>query len=204
MSTPDPHATPSSPQAPACDVAAIRARLEKAIPGPWRWEANLKSRSIELCGGRPRFDLTVMNFVRWGMGGAKPRFQTDGLMVGADKYTHPVPGREHHEDWFRGIAHPDADLIAHAPTDLAALLSAYDQRGREIDAVLDVLAKHTRGWNDRLTTGANLAELIDAMCQTQARADAERDALRAEVAALRQRKTCDHLDCPMPGCGELR
>jgi hypothetical protein len=59
---------------------------------------NRKSKQVQLCGGVPRFDLTVMDFVRWG-----------------------IPGRDHHADWFQTIDHPDAHLIAAAPTMLEAL-----------------------------------------------------------------------------------
>lgn len=46
----------------------------KHTPGPWRWEVNLSGTSIRLMGGRPQFDKTVMDFVRWGMSRATPRF----------------------------------------------------------------------------------------------------------------------------------
>jgi hypothetical protein len=39
-------------------------------PGPWRWEFNAERKSVDLVGGRPMFDLTVMDFARWGMGNA--------------------------------------------------------------------------------------------------------------------------------------
>jgi hypothetical protein len=74
-------------------------------------------------------------------------------------------------------------MALEALRDVPALLSAYDQRGREIEQLR-----------------SSLLSLEDEVVSR----GAERDALRAEVAALRQRKTCDHLDCPMPGCGELR
>lgn len=99
---------------------------ELTTPGPWRWEINLKSLGVQLCGGRPRFDLTVMDPVRWGMGSASLRFR-DGmagddlnLMFRAERYARPVPGREHHAEWFQGLRHPDAQLIEAAP-DLLAL-----------------------------------------------------------------------------------
>lgn len=101
-------------------------------PGPWRWEVNLKSKEIQLCGGRPRFDLTVMDFVRWGMGGAAPRLlrpmrgSTLMLLEHASHYAEGVPGREHHSEWFQTLHHPDAHLIAAAPDLLAAVKSVVD------------------------------------------------------------------------------
>lgn len=98
-------------------------------PGPWRWEICPKHKSITLSGGVPRYDLSVMQFERWGMQGAQPLFrETDkrGLNI-----THPVmhwsaacPGREHHEDWFRLLKHPDAQLIEVAPDLYDALQDA--------------------------------------------------------------------------------
>jgi hypothetical protein len=98
----------------------VTVERHAATPGPWRWEVSLKSKSIQLCGGRPRFDLTVMDFVRWGMGGARPRFLKPSehigmLMTDAEEFAVHVEGREHHADWFQSLDHPDAHLIAAAP-----------------------------------------------------------------------------------------
>jgi hypothetical protein len=91
-------------------------------PGPWRWEVNLKSRVISLRGGsRPLYDWTVMDFVRWGMGNAQPRFLVDGLLCKAEEFAHVDPQREHHKAWFQLLSHPDANLIAAAPDLLEAL-----------------------------------------------------------------------------------
>lgn len=106
------------------DAADWRKRfddLRTFTPGPWRWEVNLKSKQIILAGGSPRYDLDVMDFVRWGMGGARPRllkrWDRDGLMLmeNADTFATVVAGREHHASWFQTLAHPDARLIAAAP-----------------------------------------------------------------------------------------
>lgn len=102
----------------------------KFTPGPWRWELNKHSKVIELCGGRPQFDKTVMDFERWGMGGAAPRFQdpTDQhlLLTRAEHFAVVVPGREHHRSWFQGIDQPDANLIAAAPELYEALHGTLD------------------------------------------------------------------------------
>ena len=93
---------------------------QKYTPGPWRWELNEKSKVINLCGGIPTYDKTVMDFVRWGMGGAMPRFRVDYggfhcVMEKANTMGIPVPGREHHKDWFQNVNNPDALLMSKAP-----------------------------------------------------------------------------------------
>lgn len=105
--------------------------MSKFTPGPWRWGINLKSKQVQLCGGVPRFDLIVMDFVRWGMDGAAPRFNTEirpyhNLMERVEKFAAIQPGREHHADWFQRVNHPDAMLIEAAP-DLLAACQLWDQ-----------------------------------------------------------------------------
>lgn len=103
----------------------------KHTPGPWRWEYNPKTKTVIIAGGRPKFDLTVMDFVRSGMSRAIPRFR-DCLQDGMDimhrlcdrpDWTLPIPGREHHSHWIMQVSHPDACLIITAPCLLARLES---------------------------------------------------------------------------------
>ncbi|MEV7358180.1 hypothetical protein [Kitasatospora sp. NPDC091276] len=114
---------------------AIQARLDAATPGPWRWRGNTESRHLRLQtphhGG-----LTVMDFERWGMQGAQPRFARDHLMYPANEMvTYEVAAWS--KDIYRkdivGIEHPDAEFIAAARQDVPALLA----RVRELEAERD-------------------------------------------------------------------
>lgn len=98
-------------------------------PGPWRFEFNAEHRSVHLVGGRPRFDLSIMDFCRWGMGGATMLLRDtahDGMNImhklhERPDWIAPEPGREHHKSWFQRVTHPDILLIEAAPDLLAAL-----------------------------------------------------------------------------------
>lgn len=125
--------------------------MSKHTPGPWRWEVNLKHQKVELCGGKPQYDKTVMAFARWGMRGAAPEFiHDDGdypKLTRCDDLTEIVAGREHHKDWFRNIDNADARLIAAAPCLLEALGSLLNC----VDGV------HDPDWLDRVKREARAA-----------------------------------------------
>lgn len=106
-------------------------------PGPWRWEMNLKSKVLHLVGGDTRYDLTIMDFSRWGLGGAVASLRdptVDGMnlmhrLCDRKDWIAPFQGREHHADWCSDVTHPDMRLIAAAPdlyAALEALLSDWD------------------------------------------------------------------------------
>lgn len=105
----------------------------KHTPGPWRWELSMCSKRLQLVGGKTRFDLTVLDFARWGMSSASMRLRDDvenmNIMHRCEKWAKPVPGREHHAEWFQDIDHPDARLIKASPTMFEALEKIRDILG---------------------------------------------------------------------------
>jgi len=121
--------------------------MSEFTPGPWRWEINLNGKSLHLVGGRPQFDLTLMDFERWGMGGATVRFRDlafDGMNLmhklhERPDWIHSFEGRKHHADWCADVIHPDARLIAAAP-DLHSVVSRIVSDGLSTSLVKDARA----------------------------------------------------------------
>ncbi|MBF0260400.1 MAG: hypothetical protein HQL97_01010 [Magnetococcales bacterium] len=143
-------------------------------PGPWRWEVNEKTKEIVLVGGVPRFDINVMDFARWGMGGACPRFR-DPLQSGmvmarvCDKaeWIQPVKGREHHRHWLATVSHPDALLIAAAPDLLEATIHAEETFRRYAEM------HRAKGTEEGEAKARHNEELADEMAAAIAKATAK-------------------------------
>ena len=107
----------------------IRAREAAATAGPWRWRGNTEARHLRL-QTPDRGGLTVMDFDRWGMQGARPRFARDYVMHPADEMvTYEVAAWSTHiyRKDVVGIEHPDAEFIAKARTDVPQLLDEVDR-----------------------------------------------------------------------------
>jgi hypothetical protein len=85
-------------------------------PAPWYWTVNPATKHV-LLFSQTGMSPTVMDFVRYGMQSAQPRFRDarHDLMVPASEMSVVIPGREHHADWCRFIDHPDARLIQASP-----------------------------------------------------------------------------------------
>ncbi len=108
--------------------------MSKHTPGPWRWEFNEKHGKLTLVGGVPKYDLTIMEFCRWGMWGAGVSMrdtvpEADGfnLMYKVHErkdWVEAFPGRSHHKDWCAAVKHPDMVLMQEAPNLLAMLEEA--------------------------------------------------------------------------------
>jgi hypothetical protein len=99
-------------------------------PGPWQWRINRSTKRIHLTGR----GLTVMDFVRYGMNNAAPRFlDSEHLMQRADELAINIPGEGHHSHWNQDINHDDARLIAAAPDLLEVLKFALNESGCDGD-----------------------------------------------------------------------
>jgi hypothetical protein len=119
----------------------------KHTPGPWRWELNEKHRQLQLVGGKPTYDLTIIRPDRWGMQGATLEIRDtahDGMNImhklhARRDWIAPHEGRAHHAGWCANVIHPDMRLIAAAPDLLAALqaiIGACDRSGGDDDKSL--------------------------------------------------------------------
>lgn len=145
------------------DLDAVEARADAATDGPWFWRnAQGRSGAIYLQGARTRI---VMAFKRMGMNGAQPMFPgLDGLLYeSADVNINQFP---------------DAEFIAHARTDVPALVALVRAKeswidGAKVDmAALEEAAAKATAWH---------MEALDDL----AACVAERDEARAEVERLR-------------------
>ena len=138
------------------DLDAIRERAAAASPGRWHWSGNTDTQQLRLSVWRPGHGRrTVMDFTRWGMQSARPRFIDEHLfMVDADTMpiyeVSPDSTRRGDPRVYRGdiigIRHPDAIFIANAHGDVDDLLAEVDR----LHEALAEVAKHQEDMADSL------------------------------------------------------
>lgn len=109
-------------------VEAIRARHAAATRGPWKWFGYLGARNVSL--EAPGMN-TVMDFIRWGMNGAQPRFNTKGLLDPLSDLV--VPDSAEGRGRITDVNHPDARFMANAWQDVADLLARVAELERAVD-----------------------------------------------------------------------
>jgi len=108
------------------DIEALQLLEKSATPAPWEWNLNLKHKQVSL-EGQTRGRETILEPVRWGMGGARFRFFKDGLMENCEDFAVAKHGRDHHKHWCADINHPDAQLITQLRNAAPDLISAANE-----------------------------------------------------------------------------
>lgn len=128
----------------AVDLDAIRARHAAASRGPWRWFGYMSNRDVSLEGR----GVTVMDFVRWGMSCAQPRWSVHGILEKLADLIVPdtAAGRGRVTD----INHPDARFIASSWQDVKDLLVI-------VDGLRTQLGAKAQGFDDATVTAGKLA-----------------------------------------------
>ena len=97
------------------ELNEIEARAEAATPGPWFWDTNRRYKSTMLKAPQ-NGGTCVMDFTRWGMQSAQPRFNDTCASFGGILYTMEQYDKT-------GLPNPNADFIAHARQDVPALVA---------------------------------------------------------------------------------
>ena len=125
---------------------ALREALDAGpTGGRWRWEINMENKRLHLVGGPYReFDLTIMDFDRWGMSHAVATLRdpsVDGMNVmhrlpDRKDWIAPFPDRAHHANWCQQVTHPDMRWIQEAsPKVIRSLLDERDRLAAEVEAL---------------------------------------------------------------------
>lgn len=155
-------------------LAEIRARAEAATPGPWSWDGNTDMRHIRLATPHG-MSMTVMDFVRYGMQGAQPRFGIAGMMhngSGLVEYEVAKWSKDIYRRDVSGIDHPDARFIAGARADVDDLLAEVDRLRAE-------------AYRLRLASSPEFARTLGRTERERDEARADRDALAEQVSRVR-------------------
>lgn len=163
------------------DIKDLKRKAEAATPGRWQWFGNTKMNEVYLAtvDGGQQF---VMDFVRWGMRGAQPRFQVriDGPGTGIMRALGELGAKEHpfgpkfeasHRRHFTGIGHPDADHIAaNSPDVTLALVARIEQLEAACSLAASVItAVRQRPWPNAQRDDDDLDEVASTLSAIAAR-----------------------------------
>lgn len=144
---------------PPLDLAALTVIAKSATPGPWAWRGNTDTQQLRLTAWAKGIgECTVMDFERWGMQSAAPRFvDADHFMVSgkglavyqvARNQGLPDGTPRDHPKVYRAdvvdINHPDArHMAAFDPPTVLALIARAEAAEAKIAAVRELhAAKH--------------------------------------------------------------
>lgn len=118
----------------SAELSELEALDKAATQGTWAWFGNTRMQHIYLATIE-RGRKIVMDFARWGMQRAQPRFQKPpehGFMDGVEAFVRYEA--DHRED-IGYLDHPDARLLVEARNALPTLL----RMAREREALVPVL-----------------------------------------------------------------
>lgn len=148
------------------EIAAIRARLEKATTGPWA-TGEYSETDYDYQGGVP-----VETVAKYKLPGSHPSNDPEALTVAM---TWDL-------DSDRATQEANAAFIAHAPGDVAALLAEVERLTRERDAALGTAADEKRRADG---AEAEWRETVIHAREARDKADARAEKAEAEAKRLR-------------------
>jgi len=154
------------------DVSAIRARLSKATPGLWQLDGPF-----------------------WWRGGDANPDCTTVITAGDNRMAVAVLPEDHDR---QPTADADADLIAHAPTDLAALLAEVE-RLRTIESVTEI---RFRNQHNRIVAAESDAARSRSLADIERELGDEID-MRLSAEVERQAAVIDAKDAALARVREL-
>jgi hypothetical protein len=151
------------------DIAKDRAMCEAATKGPWQWRGYTRPRKMYLASLTHMIPI-VMDFERWGMRNAQPRFRdaSRDLMVNASDLV--IPDDAENPNGFHGINHADAKFIVEAREALPHYLARTAEAESKVATVEGERDKYKVGFEAAVdllanTSHARLCRWIDDECE---------------------------------------